>query len=239
MPYRRLPNTDSARIRALRTALLIGNETPPHKLAFSQKSLMKLQKFLPEFENAIKLQRQYFTSQARKVKNYWEIVRKARIYISHFIRVMNMAIYRGELPSEIRAYYGLPTNELNVPSLNTENEIVSWGKRIIDGETLRIKKGGTPITNPTIAVVKVRYEQFIDALNAKKTLNEKASLLSEKNNELRKEADELIQNIWNEVEKYYSTLPAGMRREKCEEYGIIYYLRKGELAEQNKTAENV
>jgi len=76
-------------------------------------------------------------------------------------------------------------------------------------------------------------------LNAKKTLNEKASLMSEKNNELRKEADELIQNIWNEVEKYYSTLPAGIRREKCEEYGIIYYLRKGEFAEQNKTAENV
>jgi len=216
----------------------MGNEIPPHKLAFSQKLLIRLQKFLPEFENAIKLQRQYYTAQARKVKNYYEIVRKARIYISHFIRVMNMAIYRGELPAETRAFFGLPTNELTVPLLNTESEIVNWGKRIIEGEALRIKKGGAPITNPTIAVVRVRYEQYIEALNAKKTLNEKASLITEKNNELRREADEIIQNIWNEVEKYFSSLPASIRKEKCEEYGIIYYLRKGELAESNSTVEN-
>lgn len=238
MPYRRLPNTDSARTRALRTALKLGNETPPHKLAFSPRILPRLQKFLPEFENSIKLQKQYFTSQARKVKNYDEIVRKARIYLSHFVRVMNMAIYRGELPYEIRAFYGLPTNELGVPPFNTENEIVSWGKRIIEGETYRIKKGGTPITNPTIAVVKVRYEQFLEALSATRSLCEKAASLAKKNCEMRKEADEIILNIWNEVEKYFSNFPPSDKKAKCEEYGLIYYLRKGEPAESNAVAEN-
>lgn len=230
MPYRRLPNTDSARIRALRKALDMGNEIPPHKLAFSSRILMRAQKLLPVFENSVKQQRQFLNAQAKKVKDYDEIERKARIYLSHFVRVMNMAIYRGEIPPETRAFYGLPTNESCAPSFNTANELVNWGKRIIEGEANRIKKGGTPITNPTIAVVRVRYEKFLEALEANRKLSEKADALAVRNKELRKEADNIILDIWNEVEKYFSGRPDIIKREKCEEYGIIYYLRKGEPA---------
>jgi len=165
MPYRRLPNTDAARIRAMRTALEKGNELPPHKMAFSSKTLIKLQKFLPQFEHGIDLQKQSISSQNIKSRNFNEIERKARVYLTHFIRVMNMAIYRGDLPVETRAYFGLTTDEATVPSFSTDNELLSWGRRIIEGEEFRIKKGGSPITNPTIAVVKVRFEKFLDALD--------------------------------------------------------------------------
>jgi hypothetical protein len=164
MPYRRLPNTDTARIRAMKLALQKGKELPPHKMAFSSKTLVMLQKFLPHFENGIYLHRQAVASQNKKSKDYNEIERKARLYLTHFVRVMNMAIFRGDLPAETRAFFGLPTNEATVPSLNTENELLSWGRRIIEGEEFRIKKGGSPITNPTIAVVKIRFEKYIDAL---------------------------------------------------------------------------
>ena len=116
MPYRRLPNTDTARIRAMRIALEKGKELPPHKLAFSSKTIVRLQKFLPQFEHNIQLYRQSLASQNKKSKDYNEILRKARIYLTHFIRVMNMAIFRGDLPAETRAYYGLATNESTVPS---------------------------------------------------------------------------------------------------------------------------
>jgi hypothetical protein len=232
MPYRRLPNTDAARIRAMKTALEKGKELPPHKMAFSSKTLVRLQKFLPQFEHGINLQRQSASSQNTKGKNYNEIEKKARIYLTHFIRVMNMAIFRGDLPFETRAYYGLATNEATLPSLNTENELLSWGKRIIEGEEFRIKKGGSPITNPTIAVVKVRFEQFIDAMIHYETLNKKTQDYTQKNNELRKEADEIILTIWNEVEESFSELQDEGRRKECEIYGLIYFFRKGEL---NKT----
>ena len=116
MPYRRLPNTDAARIRAMKIALEKGKELPPHKMAFSSKTLIRLQRFLPLFVDSIHLQRQSVTSQNKKSKDYNEVVRKARIYLTHFVRVMNMAIFRGELPVETRAYYGLATNESTVPS---------------------------------------------------------------------------------------------------------------------------
>jgi hypothetical protein len=229
MPYRRLPNTDTARIRAMKVALEKGKELPPHKMAFSSKTLVKLQAFLPQFEHGIYLQRQSSSIQNSKSKNYNETERKARIYLTHFIRVMNMAIFRGDLPFETRAFYGLPTNESLVPSLSTENELVSWGKRIIEGEEFRIKRGGSPITNPTIAVVKVRFEQFLEALTYNQTLAKKAHNYSIRNCELRKEADTLILSIWNEVETSFSVLTEEARRKECEVYGMIYFFRKGEL----------
>ena len=233
MPYRRLPNTDAARIRAMRIALEKGKDVPPHKMAFSSKSIVRLQKFLPQFEHVIQLQRQSMASQNNKSKDYCETLRKARVYLTHFIRVMNMAILRGDLPVESRAFYGLATNEATVPSLNTENELISWGKRIIEGEEYRIRKGGCPITNPTIAVVKVRYQNFLEAWNNHKTLAKRTMDYTAKNHELRKEADDIIVQIWNEIENTHSTLPDDQRMTECEDYGLVYFYRKNEL---NKAA---
>jgi hypothetical protein len=236
MPYRRLPNTDAARIRALKIALEKGKELPPNKMAYSAKTIVRLQKFLPIFEHNIQLQRQSVASQNKKSKDYNEVAKKARIYLTHFIRVMNMAIFRGDLPAETRAYYGLATNESTVPSLNTENELISWGRRIIEGEEFRIRKGGSPITNPTIAVVKVRFENFIEACDYHKTLAKKTQDFTERTSDLRREADSIILDIWNEVETAYGSLPEDVKKKECEDYGLVYFYRKSELDRTGKAA---
>lgn len=239
MPYRRLPNTDAARIRAMRIALEKGKEMPPQKMAFSPKTIVRLQRFLPQFEQGIQLHRQSMASQYNKSRDYGEAVRKARVYLTHFIRVMNMAVFRGDLPADTRAFYGLATNDATVPSLNTENELISWGKRIIEGEEYRIRKGGCPITNPTIAVVKVRYQNFLEAFNHNKSLAKRTRDYTQKNNELRKEADEIIVQIWNEVENTHSTLPEERRIEESENYGLVYFYRKNELNPSETRSETV
>jgi hypothetical protein len=239
MPYRRLPNTDKSRIKAMKIALEKGKEMPPHKLAFSSKTIIKLEKILPHFEQSIKSYRDTLSLQNKKNRAYYEIVKKARIYITHFIRVMNMAIVRGELPAETRAFYGIATDESNVPLLNTENELLSWGRRIIEGEEFRIKKGANPITNPTIAVVKVRFGNFLDALSHHNAISKKTQEYSEKINALRREADEIILHIWNEVEKTHQSYPENLRKEMCEAYGLVYFYRKGEIEKINHpTAED-
>jgi hypothetical protein len=157
---------------------------------------------------------------------------------------MNMAIYRGDLPAETRAYYGLATNESTVPSLNTENELISWGRRIIEGEEFRIRKGGSPITNPTIAVVKVRFGNFLEEDTYHKTLLKKTYDYTERTGDMRKEADEIILEIWNEIEASHDSVPEAIKRKVCEDYGIVYFYRKGELeregdAEPQNTTENL
>jgi hypothetical protein len=235
MPYRRLPNTDTARIKAMKTALEKGKELPPNKLAFSSKTIVRLQKFLPLFEHNFQLYRQALASQNKKSKDYNDTLKKARIYLTHFIRVMNMAIFRGDLPAESRAFYGLASDESTVPSFSTENELMSWGRRIIEGEEFRIKKGGGPITNPTIAVVKVRFENFLEAWTYHNTLAKKTTDYTEKNYRLRKEADEIILQLWNEVENTHNALPEEIRKALSEEYGLVYFYRKGELDKINSS----
>ena len=229
MPYRRLPNTDSARIRAMQKALERGREVPPFRMPFSQKNLVKLQGFLPQFEHTIGLQRQTMSSQSNKSSEYQEITRKARLYTAHFLRVMNMAIYRGELPQETRTYYGIAAEDATIPAMTTDNELVTWGKRIIDGEDFRKKKGLTPITNPSIAVVKVWYDQFLDSHRFHKTLNKKSTEYAGRTAEMRKEADGLILDIWNEVEGSLANMPDEVRRSEAEKYGLVYVFRKNEI----------
>jgi len=230
MPYRRLPNTDAARIRAMKTAIKKGQELPPGKLAFSAKLFVELRRLLPLFENNIKHYRYSVNIQNSKSKNYSESIRKARMYLTHFIRVMNMAIIRGDLHVETRTFYGMNINDSTVPQLISENELVSWGKKVIEGEELRIRQGGSPITNPTIAVVKVWYENFLQALHYNNTQARIIFDIMEKNNSLRKEVDKLILDLWNEVERTNNAESnEDARKEMNEEYGLVYFYRKHEI----------
>ena len=232
MPYRRLPNTDAARIRAMKTALQKGQELPPQQLPFSSKLLVELRRLLPLFENSIRHYRYSVNIQNSKHKDYSEVLRKARIYLTHFIRVMNMSIMRGDLPVSTRTFYGIGKDEATVPSLVTENELVNWGKKVIEGEETRIRQGGSPITNPTIAVVKVWYENFLQALHFNNTQTRRIGDFMGKNSSLRKEVDELILEIWNEVERKHASYSEDARKTLNEAYGIIYFYRKNELVKQ-------
>ena len=62
---------------------------------------------------------------------------------------------------------------------------------------------------------------------------------SEKVAEFREDADKLILELWNEVEKKFESLGDEEKREKCSGYGIVYIWRKGEREklEQLKKAE--
>jgi hypothetical protein len=233
MPYRRLPNTDAARLKALKTALAKGKELPPFKLAFSQKIYQRIQSFLPSFEHAIIQHRQAYLIQARRNKEYLVHVKKARLYISHFIQVTNMAIMRGDLPASVRKYFGLSEHDKKIPSLSTEKEIIEFGERIIQGENTRIQEGGTMIANPTAAMVKVRYENFLESYRHQKTLQSNTSREKMKLAELRPVADEIILSIWNEVENTLRDLPNDLRREKSKEYGLVYVFRKSEIGKIN------
>lgn len=229
MPYRRLPNTDNARLKALNIALSKGKELPPFKLAFSQRSNQQLQSFLNKYEHAMSYYRQCYVMQTKKNDDYSAILKKARLYISHFIQVINMAILRGELQPEVRKYYGLTPGESKIPSLNTENDIVKWGEQLMKGEAQRIAEGSSPVTNPTIAIVRVRYETFLDAYHYQKTLQKNTARALEKLSQLRSEADRIILQVWNEVEESFRDLPDDLRREKAKEYGLVYVYRKNEI----------
>jgi len=229
MPYRRLPNTDVARIKALKVAYDKGKELPPFKLAFTQSTYGKIELFINSFEKAMINYKAAYGVQIEKSKEYIVLMKKAKLYLSHFIQVVNMAISRGELPEKTRTLYGMDIDEQKVPSLNTEKDMIEWGKKIIEGEAKRIMSGQQPITNPTIAIVKVRYENFVESFNHQKILQQNTQRMLNELDALRTKADDIILNIWNEVEATYKDLPDDLKREKSTDYGLVYVYRKNEL----------
>jgi hypothetical protein len=229
MPYRRLPNTDIARLRALKIAYVKGKELPPFKLSYGQPTFTKVQAFLPLFEHALLVHKSAFNNQVSKSRDYINALKKAKLYISHFIQVLNMAIARGDMPANVLSYYGLEDYENKVPLLNTEADVIRWGEAIIKGETERTRKGSSPVTNPTIALVKVRFEDFKESFNFQKTLQKNNNRTLQELAKLRDSADELVAKIWDEVEETYKDFPDELRRESAKEYGLIYVFRKNEL----------
>jgi hypothetical protein len=232
MPYRRLPNTDAARHKALTLAYEKGRELPPFKLAFSQSTLQRIQSFLPTFEKAMYETKQAYSNQVKKNKHYLQAQKKARMYISHFIQVVHMAIQRGDLPENERSYFGFHEDSHKLPILNSEADLIKWGEKLIHGENLRKAKVLSPITNPTIAVVRVRYEQFLDAYKYQKTLQKNYQRAQEYLASMRKQADEIILEVWNEVESSFSDLPDHEKRDEAQKYGLSYVFRKNEIHDE-------
>ncbi|PTN09062.1 hypothetical protein [Mangrovibacterium marinum] len=229
MPYRRLPNTDQARMRAIEAALEKGKRIATSELAFSYLSLEKLQSIYPRLSGSIRQLNAAKQNQFDKSREYGEIFKKAKLYLSHFLQVMSFAIIREELRPEVRAFYGLDPNSQRLPALNLEKDVLEWGERIIRGEAQRCQKGGSPIYSPSIALVKVHFEAFIDAFRHQKMLQNITNRASEQMNMVRDEADKLIQEVWNEVEEKFSMLPDDAKREKATSYGITYVYRPSEL----------
>ena len=228
MPYRRLPNTDQARLRAIEMALEKGKRTAFNELAFSQQTLDKIQFLYPHLLNAIRQLQAAKQNQFDRANEYGNIFKKAKLYLMHFVQVLNFAIIREEIKPEVRDFYGLEVNSAQVPALNLEKDVLTWGERIISGEQKRCMKGGSPIYSPSIALVKVHFESFQDAFHFQKVLQNNTDRASLRIQEMRDQADDLIQHLWNEVEEKFAGLPAEQRLEKARGYGVVYVYRESE-----------
>jgi len=212
----------------MQKALKKSDGVPPFNLAYSVSTHQELKYFYPEFKQAIDYQHEALDRQTEKSKQHQESFRKARLYISHFIQVLNFAIIRGEIKPETRKIFDLDEDERKLPVLNTEKDVIEWGERLIAGESKRIAEGQTPIINPTIARVKVHYEDFLRAHQNQKNLQNTNAKTLKKISELREKADKIIVKLWNEIEDHFNKLPADEKREKAEQYGLVYVFRKHE-----------
>lgn len=228
MPYRRLPNTDQARLSALQMAVQRASEADFTEQVLQYKTLCDARRFLMQFENTVMQYHENFRTKVSANKNYRRVVQNARMYISHFIQVLNLAVIRGEIKAEQKELYQLDPHNHIVPDLSSEEDLLVWGDNIIQGEQKRTSMGGFPIYNPAIAKVKVHYDIFKEE-QMSHTLHKKVtSRVMGDVEEQRKQADAIILTIWNEVEDYYKDLLPYDKLCHCKNYGVIYYYRPTE-----------
>lgn len=232
MPYRRLPNTDLARIYALQKAINMDGFRENGKLVLSYRTVQEAATFLNKYKRAQQQYQQCYDLQSKASRKYRGYLRMARLYVSHFIQVLNMAIMRGELRKDIKKGYGLSPDDFNNPDLSTEQSLQEWGEKIIKGEDNRIANGGVPVYNPTIAKVKVHFNIFAEHYFNQKVLQTATTKALNEIADMRPTADLFILDIWNQVEDAYKELPPDEKLEKCKAFGMIYYYRSSEKARE-------
>ena len=239
MPYRRLPKTDQARLHALQRAVQQAANAPYNEQAINYRTLSEAQRFLMQFENQVAQYHANFDSKVSANRQYRHRVRNARMYISHFIQVLNLAVVRGEIKRNQKELYKLNPKSNALPDLTTEEGLLEWGQNIIDGENQRISAGGFAIYNPTINKVKVHYEMFKEDYTNHQLHKKTHSRVFEDTETLRKQADTIILSIWDQVEAFYKDELPYAKLQKCQAYGMIYYYRTGETKLTPQTDEQI
>lgn len=238
MPYRRLPKTDKTRLYALKKAIEL-ESLPLDKTPIPPKMIEQAKAYFPVFQTLVTQYQIIYNKRVDANKKYTDAVKTARMYVSHFIQVLNMTIQRNEMKKEVKNLYGLEPDDFTVPDLSNDNNLELWGKRIIDGEKQRIANGGFPLTYPTIQKVEMYYEIFAELKVNQTTHNESTDRNHKKVKLMRQQVDTLILMIWNAIEAYYANLLPYAKYKACRDCGVIYYYRTGEKHLTPKTDEYI
>jgi acyl carrier protein phosphodiesterase len=228
MPRRYLPNTDPSRIKALQKAVNMEGYKENGQLVLSYQTIRDARLILNKFRNAQSQYQQYRNQFMKINKDYKEEAHMARMYVSHFIQVLNMAIRRGELKKDIKEGYGLNPNSFVLPPLDTDSDIEKWGKSVIAGEEKRISRGGVPIYNPNIAKVKVHWSIFADHYYNVSRLKANAEKYRQELVQMRPIVDDLLHDLSNQVKNFYADYPLQQSIDKCTRFGLIFYLSSDE-----------
>ena len=102
MPYRRLPKTDAARLRALKT-LLDNNDVYVVRTRFIDwKTLNQAQPLYDKLLTACEQYRINLRAQTRNTPKIDKLQRKSMMYVRHFLQVLFMSVESGEIKKSMR-----------------------------------------------------------------------------------------------------------------------------------------
>lgn len=215
-------------MKALKT-LLSNNDTYTVRDRFIDwKTINQAQ---PAYDKLLTAYEQYkmnLKAQTRCTSKIEKPQRNAYMFVSHFLQVLFLAVERGEIKRQLLGLYGLETDASSVPNLKTVDGLLDWGQKVIEGERKRLKQGGRPIYNPSIGMVSTHYDIYRDVIEKQRALVGKVNLSLEKLQQLRPQVDEILLDLWNQIEKHFENEPPETRFNHCREYGIVYYYRRHE-----------
>jgi hypothetical protein len=238
MSYRNLPNSDVARIRAIRFLLkayqvyVTNIALEPSKIraisdAYQIVLKTKGELFIAEVES-----RNFaLTDQGTATTEKDAALIVLRKVNTHFIIVLNLAIDRNVYPATIRSSYGLDIISDAVPPMGREAEVYDWAQRLISAETHRIAAGGLPMKNPSLEDLQRAFDTFDPLRDVQQIKKTKFDLEQEEVANLRAEIDEILKDGWDQVEFYFrKDKPASLRR-KARAWGMDYISRPDEEPE--------
>ncbi len=228
MPYRRLPKTDVARVKALKVVLENSDMYTVTDRFINWDTINAAQSVYQKLTTAMDQYKRNLEAQKRHTPRIEKLQRNASMYVSHFLQVLFMSVDRGEIKKSQLELYGISDSASRLPDLKTVPAILEWGKKTIEGEKERLKHGGRPIYNPTIGMVSTHYDIYADVIKEQNFLVGQVDNAVENLRKIRPEVDEVLLDMWNQIEAHFADLPVERRFNECRKYGVVYYYRRHE-----------
>ncbi|WP_321368417.1 hypothetical protein [uncultured Draconibacterium sp.] len=244
MPYREIPKSTIGRYNVLEKTSEKSSSTPDDQWAISTETQTRLTALYPAFRQEIGERQEQFAKQAEatEVENAQQVV--LHRIVSHFFQVFNLGVERGVFAPADRLYYGLNASQSDLPRLVTEQEIVTWARNLIEGEAKRVPPrdvetgDAVSMSNPSAAEVEIELNKYVELSNAQSA--EKQAFDAENKDvlDMLPEIDELIRDIYDEVEFYYRKETPANRRKLAREWGVVYVSRSGEEPDEEVVVED-
>ena len=228
MPYRRLPATDAARLKAIKTVMDNSSLYTVSGRIVDWSVLNRLPTAFTRLDNARKQYKAQLEVQRKATMGLDPLLRRATMYVCHFLHVLFLAVERGEVKTSRLELYGLPPSGYSVPKFHTAESLISFGRQLVAGEKQRIKLGGLPIYNPSIGKVATQLAVFADAYEEQQLRIRQTQEALEALQRLRPDTDELLLELWNQIEKHFADAPPEVRFAECRKLGVVYYYRRHE-----------
>ncbi|WP_372651853.1 hypothetical protein [Draconibacterium sp.] len=244
MPYRELPKSIIGRNNVLEKANEKASSTPAAQWAISTETQTKLVSLYATLRQEIAERQEQFAKQAEATEAENEQQQVLYRNVSHFMRVFNMAVERGVFSPADRLYYGLNASQSDLPKLSTKQDLITWARNLIAGEQKRTQQRDPAVpvpvvamSNPSAAEVETELNKYIELSN--KQSAEKQAFDAENKDvlDILPEIDELIRDIYDEVEFYYRKETPANGRKLAREWGVLYVSRPGEEPEEDVVEE--
>ena len=211
--------TDAVRCEILKSCCKKLQEQIDYSNIFNEETVSKIEDYSFNFEKIV----QFYKSQKEDTEKfnseYENLFAKAKIYFIHYYKSMAMAIERGELPASITEFYNLKYPFIIPNPLNAE-QLIYMSKNLFDCDERRIALGGRHLLNPNIGNVKIWFEKFVEIFQRKKNINCANHAEVENIENIRIEADKLIDKIFIELKEYFSNLESGKQSAMLKSFGF-------------------
>lgn len=238
MPYRRIPNTTPAVLRALRKARDQYQATPVvadraiSAAQFAQLDtsnpaslLSRFEKEVNEADNAQALQAPLTSGTSIKAA-------QLQMFVSHFHQALDNGIARGFFQPGARSYYGRDVSNAVLPPMSTYQELAEAAAKVDTGETARAtaEAGGYQLMmNPSRDEVNDVALEFNGSWAASKAALTKTDLEKEDVQALYPEAQAFSVDLADSAEFFYrKDKVASSRRVKCKRWGVVYVFAEDE-----------
>lgn len=220
---RQLPRSLDSRYEVLQDAIAKRNSVPPAQNVLRTETSARLDVIFGNISAARTARLHTKQAYVANTPSKNALIKKLRMFVSHFIQNLNHAIERQEITAAARVFYNLDENDTAVPGLTKETDVTTWARSIVDGEASRVAAGGTALVQPSAAQIELLLTETQTSLALQSNLYEAYNAAQEHLANHYEEIDNFIKKLWAEIESAFAEDPdAGSRREKCEQWGITY-----------------